>query len=64
MLTENGTNKKEILIRLTAETEEIVRFEKFGNLMKFNSISSNLHAIQIFVLSILIYGCETWTMLE
>ena len=60
MLIENGTIKKDILIRLTAA---MVRLDKIwkSRQIKFN-LKYKLYKCQ--VLSILLYGCETWTLLE
>ena len=63
MLTENETSKKEILIRLAITTAAMVRLEK---IWKAREIEFKLRYkfYKSLVLSILLYGYETWTLLE
>ena len=63
MLTENGTNNKEILNRLATVTAAMVILEK---ILKSREIVFNLkyNLYKSLKLSILLYCCETWTSLE
>ena len=62
MNTEYGTSKTKILIRLFTSTAAILRLEK---IWKSREIELNIKykLYTSLLLSILLYGCETWNLL-
>ena len=63
MLTNTGNSKKEILIRLATAVTALFKLEKIwrGGEIDFK-LKYRLY--KSLVLSTLLYGCESWTLLE
>ena len=63
MLTNSGNSKIEIRIRLATAVSALVKLE---NIWRRGEIEFKLkfRLYNSLVLSTLIYGCETWTLLE
>ena len=62
-LKKNGSSEGEIRIRIATATSAIVRLDKIWTSKMINfTLKYNLY--KSLVLSIFIYGCESWTILE
>ena len=62
-LKKDGSSEGEIRIRIATATSAIVRLDKIWKSKKMNfTLKHNLY--KSLVLSIFLYGCESWTMLD
>ena len=63
MLTNSGNSKNEICIRLAMSVSALIKLEK---ILRRREIEFKLkfRLYNTLVLSTLLYGCETWTLLE
>ena len=61
ILTKDGTSNREVKARIAAATSALVRLER---VFKSNNISfrTKYHLYKSLVTSILMYGCESWTL--
>ena len=61
-LKKDGSSEGEIRIRIDTATSDIVRLDKIWTSKKINfTLKYNLY--KSLVLSIFLYGCESWTIL-